>query len=113
MTTRRPSLTVVAIAFPFAVSAQQITTLGQPARLSVRAAAERTLRVTLAPIGYKRDLPFSPAIADRRYPDAAISLTTLTRPVRRRVGQLDVEVRANPLTVTVTAPDGKPVQQLT
>ena len=94
------------------VGAQPITSAGQPARLTVRAAGERSVRVTLAPVTYKREFPFSPAVADRRYPTPAINLTTLASPVRRRIGQLDVEVRANPLTVVVTTPDGKPVQQL-
>jgi alpha-glucosidase (family GH31 glycosyl hydrolase) len=101
------------VAIASGAGAQQITSAGQPARLSVRAAGERTVRITLAPVTYQRELPFSPAVADRAYPEPAISLTALRNPVRRRVGQLDVEVRPDPLTVAVTTPDGKPVQRLT
>ena len=104
-------MTILALAS--GAGAQQITSAGQPARLSVRAAGERTVRITLSPVTYQRAFPFSPAVADRRYPDPTISLTVLRAPVRRRVGQLDVEVRPDPLTVAVTTPDGKPVQRLT
>jgi alpha-glucosidase/alpha-D-xyloside xylohydrolase len=101
------------VAIASGVGAQQITSAGQPARLSVRAAGDRSVRITLSPVTYKRELPFSPAVADRTYPEPAISLTALRNPVRRRVGQLDVEVRPDPLVVAVTTPDGKPVQRLT
>jgi alpha-glucosidase (family GH31 glycosyl hydrolase) len=107
------SLAMTVVAITSGAGAQQITSAGQPARLSVRAAGERTVRITLSPVTYQRELPFSPAVADRFYPGPAISLTVLRGPVRRRVGQLDVEVRPDPLLVTVTTPDGKPVQRLT
>ena len=44
---------------------QQITTAGQPARLDIRAAGERSIRVTLKPLSFAQDHPWSPAIAER------------------------------------------------
>ncbi len=49
-----------------------ITAAGQPAELVVRAAGERSLRVTLAPVDRLGSLPDNPALADRRYPAAAL-----------------------------------------
>jgi alpha-glucosidase/alpha-D-xyloside xylohydrolase len=93
-------------------AAQQITTAGVPGRLTVRTAGDRAVRVTLAPVTYKREFPFSPAVAERSYGRPVVDLRSVTSPVRRRVGQLDVEISANPLTVAV-ASSGKGVQRLT
>jgi alpha-glucosidase/alpha-D-xyloside xylohydrolase len=79
----------------------------------IRSAAHGAVRLTITPIGYRGDAPFSPAVAERRYPDALLHLAELSAPVKRRVGGLDVEVRPNPLSVTVTTASGAPVQQLT
>ena len=93
--------------------AQQITVGGRPSHLDVRAAGPASVRLTLVPLSYRRELPYSPAIADRAYQEPAISVSVLARPVRRRVGQLVVEVRPAPLTVTVTTLRGAAVQRLT
>src|SRR5215213_554985 len=52
-------------------SAQQITTAGQPARLDVRVAGERSIRVTLRPLTFTDDFPFNPGVAERSYPAPA------------------------------------------
>src|SRR5262245_8974614 len=98
---------------PSSSHAQQITSAGQPARLSVRSAGPASVRITLAPLTYRRELPFSPAVADRRYPAPDLRITSLRHAVKRRVGQLDVEVRPSPLSVIVTTSDGRPVQHVT
>jgi alpha-glucosidase (family GH31 glycosyl hydrolase) len=100
------------VASPAAASAQRITAAGQPAQLDVRAAGERSIRVTLKPIGLKEDFPVNPAVAPRPYPAAAISLREIAGPVRKRIGTLTVEVRPNPLTLTVTTNAGLPVQEV-
>ena len=96
-----------------AAHAQQITAAGQPARLDVTAAGPHSIRVTLAPLGYPRRFPFTPAVASRQYPAPTLSIRTLQGSVTRRVGALTVEVRPNPLSLIVTADSGRPVQQLT
>ena len=93
-------------------AAQEITTAGVPGRLTIRAAGDRAIRVTLAPLTYTRELPFSPAVAERSYGAPVVNVRSVSSPVRRRVGTLDVEVTANPLAVTVTS-NGRPVQRLT
>ena len=76
--------------------AQAVTAAGQPAQLDIRAAGERSIRVTLKPISFKEDFPVNPAVAPRPYPAAALSLREITGPVRKKIGTLTVDVRPNP-----------------
>jgi alpha-glucosidase (family GH31 glycosyl hydrolase) len=95
--------------------AQAITAAGQPAQLDVRAAGERSLRVTLKPVAFKDDFPINPAVAapaPRRDAAPALSLREVTTPVRKTVGALSVEVRPSPLTVRVTNRAGALVQEI-
>src|SRR5687768_12194260 len=96
-----------------AMPAQQITTAGHPAQLDIRPAGERSIRVTLKPLSFAQDHPWSPAIAERSYGAPVISLREIARPMTRKVGNLNVEVRPNPLTVVVTSATGQPVQRIT
>src|ERR1043165_9272643 len=94
---RLASLTTVVLASLIATEsarAQEITTAGQPAQLDIRAAGDRSLRVTLKPRDYSATFPFSPGVAETKtYPAPAVSLRTLAAPVKRKVGNLNVEVR--------------------
>ncbi|MEO7086924.1 MAG: hypothetical protein ABI442_11610, partial [Gemmatimonadaceae bacterium] len=47
--------------------AQTITAAGGSAQLDLRAAGAGAIRVTLSPLANVRDLPFSPAVAERAY----------------------------------------------
>ena len=94
------------------VPAQPITAAGQPAQLDIRVAGEHSIRVTLKPIGFAGDFPFMPAVTERSYPAAAVSLRDITAPATAKVGTLRVDVRPNPLTVVVTNAAGQPVQTL-
>jgi alpha-glucosidase/alpha-D-xyloside xylohydrolase len=100
------------VAIPSPLHAQQITAAGQPAQLDVRAAGERTIRITLKPLSFQGDFPLTPALAGRAYPSPALRLREIRNPVKRKVGNLNVEVRPNPLTVIVTSLTGQPVQEL-
>lgn len=88
-----------------------LTAAGQAAVLEVREAGAHSVRVTLRPV--EVPLPPNPSLVDRSLDPPAISLETLTAPVRRTVGRLTVEAGGNPLTVTVTRPGGTLVQRLT
>lgn len=94
------------------LEAQSITTAGAPARLVIRQAGEHSIRVTLKPVSFREEFPFSPALIERSYPAPVITLTELTAPVRKQVGSMMVNVSPNPLTVTVTTLKGEPVQKL-
>ena len=88
----------------------QITAAGQPAQLDIRVAGERAIRVTLKPLTFKPDFPTTPAVVDRTYAAPVISLREVRSPVQRAIGNLRVEVRPNPLTVSVTNAAGEPGQ---
>ena len=89
-----------------------ITTAGQPAQLDIRAAGERSVRVTLKPQTFTPNFPLHPAVVDRQYPAAAISLREVRRPVEKTIGTLRVSVKGNPLTVTIKNGSGRLVQEL-
>ena len=89
-----------------------ITAAGRPAQLDIRAAGEHSIRVTLRPLTFEPQFPFSPALAEREYAPPVISLREIDKPVKERVQGLTVEVRPEPLSVVVTTADGLPVQQI-
>ena len=107
-------LILLAVSFSGTTTGQssQITTAGQPAQLDIRAAGDRTIRVTLKPLSFKNDFPATPAVVDRKYPAAALSLREIPKPVQKTVASLNVEVRPNPLTVSVKDARGQLVQEL-
>jgi alpha-glucosidase (family GH31 glycosyl hydrolase) len=109
---RHLTIIVLLVSGSVTARAQPITAAGQPAQLDIRLAGDHSIRVTLKPVGLKEDSPANPALAERRYPSSAISLREITRPVHRKVGSLSVEVRANPLTVSVRDAGGRLVQQI-
>ena len=90
------------------VDAQTITAAGEPAQLDVRAAGERSIRITLKPVSFKEEFPVNPAVVARSYASPALSLRAVTRPVRKTVGALSVEVRPNPLTAAHHEPAPAP-----
>ena len=104
------ALALACVAAP--AQAQSIAAAGQPAQLDIRAAGDRSIRVTLKPVSFKDDFPAHPAIVDRKYPAPALSIRELTRPRRARVGALNVDVRPSPLTVVITNTSGQAVQEI-
>ena len=92
--------------------AAEIKANGEPAQLDIRQAGEHSVRVTLRPLSFKPDFPYTPALADREYPAPVISLREITQPVKAQVGSLIVEVQPNPLTIVATSADGKPIQHI-
>ncbi len=108
----RPLLAATFLLAASSLSAQSITTAGQPAVLSIRAAGEHSIRVTLKPVSFKEDFPYTPALAERPYPAPAISLTSITKPVKKQVGSLQVEVKPTPLSVIVSNGKGEKIQEI-
>jgi alpha-glucosidase/alpha-D-xyloside xylohydrolase len=92
--------------------AAEITVAGGPGQLEIRPAGEHSIRVTLKPVSFQPEFPHSPALVERDYGAAVISLREISQPVKARVGSLNVEVQASPLTIAATAADGKPLQKL-
>lgn len=96
----------------YAVCAQQITAAGQPAQLDIRPAGEKSVRVTLKPLSFRENFPYTPAVVDKPYAAPIISLRQIEKSVKRKVGTLNVEVLPLPLTVVVTTANGDEVQRL-
>jgi hypothetical protein len=93
-------------------AAGEIRTNDEPAQLDIRAAGGHSIRVTLKPLAFEQDFPFTPALAEREYAPPVIRLREITAAVKARVGGLDVEVRDSPLTIIASA-GGRPIQTLT
>ena len=108
----RSIATLLLLAAAQTAPAQGITTAGKPAQLDIRAAGDGSLRVTLKPVEFRGDAPFTPAVAERRYPPPSISIRELTGSLRKNVAGLLVEVRPNPLTVLITRSGGEKVQRI-
>lgn len=85
---------------------------GQPAQLDIRPAEEAGIRITLKPLGFSLDYPFTPAVVEKQYATPVISLREIRKPVKKKVGNLNVEVLPSPLTVVVTNAKGEAVQRL-
>jgi alpha-glucosidase (family GH31 glycosyl hydrolase) len=92
--------------------AEPIMAADQPAQLDVRAAGERSIRITLKPTSVEEEFSVNPAVVARTYPAPALSLTEVTDPVRRKIGALAVEVRPDPLTLRVTNRAGTLIQEI-
>ena len=90
-----------------------MTVNGKPGRLEIRAVEAHSLRLTLRPLEDDPALPFIPALTAGKSASPALVLDTLSRATKTRIGNLDVEVRPDPLRVIIANREGKPVQSLT
>lgn len=71
------------------LQAQNIISNGEPAELNIRKAGENSIRITLKPVNYKGDFPFSPALSSMQYLKPVINL--LIGPVFEK-GAADLKV---------------------
>ena len=110
----KPILSLIALCtISSAIDAQQITAEGKPAQLDIRQAGANSIRVTLKPVSFKENFPFTPAVAERNYPTPIISLNTIDKIIKKKVGSLNVEVRPGPLTIIVSNSKNEPIQEIT
>jgi alpha-glucosidase/alpha-D-xyloside xylohydrolase len=85
-------------------------------QLDIRAAGETGVRITIQPRDVRDGFPYTPALVEREYPKAVISLRELDSafgPVKARVGHVNVTVQSRPLSVLVTTLDNRPLQKIT
>ncbi len=95
------------------IDAQQITTAGQPAQLDIRKAGDNSVRITLKPLSFNEDYPFSPAVTETfKYGAPEISLREVKAEVKKKVGAFTVEVKHDPLCVVVTNVKGQIIQNV-
>jgi alpha-glucosidase (family GH31 glycosyl hydrolase) len=84
----------------------------EPVKLEIRKAEKSSIRITVKPADYKSDLPSTPILAERTYPVPVISLTGITKPVRKQIENLVITVTSSPLRISVTNLSGMPVQEI-
>jgi len=92
--------------------AQEITAAGKPAQLDIRMATASSVRITLKPLSFTDDFPYTPAVVEQKYSTSAISLRSLNKAVTKKIGSLTVEVRPAPLTVIITNNKGQHIQHI-
>jgi len=92
--------------------AETVTAAGKPAQLDIRPAGSHGLRVTLKPLDYVPELPDTPALTEREWGKAAISLREIDGVRSWRIGHLYLTVSDNPLTVDVSTREGRSVQNV-
>jgi alpha-glucosidase/alpha-D-xyloside xylohydrolase len=110
---RKPVLIILCLSATCGhANGQQLITAGKPAQLDIRAAGIHSLRITLKPVSFNAEFPATPALSDKTYPAPVISLRSLSKKIKKRVGNLIVHLQPNPLTVTVTNEKGEVIQRL-
>lgn len=95
-----------------ATVAQKITTAGVPAQLDIRTAGEQSIRITLKPVTFNENYPYTPAVVERTFPAPVISLRELSKPVKKKIGNFIVAISPSPLTIAITNANGETVQNL-
>ena len=111
-TYQRLSWLFLLLIFGTTLPAQNIISNGEPAELNIRKAGENSIRLTLKPVSYKGEFPFSPALSSMQYSNPAISLRKIDKTVKKRVGNLKVEISSNPLKITVRNLKNQLIQEL-
>lgn len=95
------------------VAAGEIKSGQEPAELTIRAAGAHGVRVSLIPLSrLGQDYP-TPALVEHAAGEPRLQLRELDDIARVEVGDLRLEVRNDPLRVTVSAADGRAIQELT
>src|SRR4051812_18308395 len=59
---------------PVSAPAQQIAVAGKHAQLDIRKAGENSIRITLKPVSFTDDFPYTPALSNKQYDEPVISL---------------------------------------
>jgi len=86
---------------------------GIPDVLSIREAGAHSVRVTYRTEHHPaKELPYSPALADRTDSGRDLRTVQMDASATVRMGGLVVEVTPHPLTVRVTTPEGRLVQEI-
>ena len=82
--------------------AQQIVSDGQPAQLDIRKAGDNSLRITLRPLSYRNEFPYSPALNESvQYSDPIISIREIKTAITKKAGAFTIKISQAPLSVTI------------
>jgi alpha-glucosidase (family GH31 glycosyl hydrolase) len=91
-----------------------IQVAGRPVEVTITAASQQTVRITLQPIenGQPRPIPETGSLVKENWGQPAARLRTLFGSRNVKCGDLTVKVAANPLTIRVEAKGGRLIQEL-
>lgn len=103
---------IIFLTTSIAAFCQPITAGGKPAQLDIRQSGTNSIRVTLKPLDFIESFPFTPALADRDYPAPSVSIRTITNTIKKKIGNLNIELKANPVTLIITNSQNQPVQEI-
>ncbi|HEX5221168.1 MAG TPA: TIM-barrel domain-containing protein [Verrucomicrobiae bacterium] len=108
------SLLLVLSLRAFAAGDKQLQVFGAPVQLTISEASERTVRIELTPLDEQGN-PCSgtPSTVLAQFQcKERFRARELASEKKLRIGKLRVAIKPNPLTISVTQADGKPVQEL-
>ncbi len=103
---------ILSSTFFISCSYDKLKILDQEVNLNIREAGEHSIRITITPEGYEQEFPYTPALEEREYKKAKISISKTGKPIRKTIGSLVVEVSNNPLRVNVKDKEGNLIQEL-
>lgn len=84
-----------------------------PVTLQISESGTSSIRISLTPEEKEGELPYTPVLADRDYPEPSISVSVVDDILRGKSGSFDVTVLADPVRVAVYNGNRKLVQELT
>jgi len=104
----------VSLIFLYSVQyGQPIVAAGQPAQLDIRTAGKNALRITLRPLSYKNEFPYSPALNESlQYPAPVISIREIKTTITKKAGAFNVQLSPAPLTIAIFNAGNQLVQRI-
>src|SRR5262245_32843323 len=95
----------------FAATDKQLQVFGSPVQLMISEVSERTIRIELSSLDEQGNTRAgTPSTVLAQFPSKEkFRARELTGEKKLRIGKLRVAIKPNPLTVSVTQADGKPV----
>lgn len=103
-------ISVTVLCFP---QANQVMTAGLPGVLKIWSVENNSVRITLMPAELKGKLPDNPALDERIYSAPVLSIETINKPVKRKVGNLYVQVLSDPIKIIITNSKNSVIQSIT
>ncbi len=103
------------ILFPFVGFSQKgrIKSGDVPAVLKIWSVERNSVRITLIPKVDEGKLSDNPAIDERSWPQPALCIESINKPIKKKVGNLYAKVLPNPLRVLISNSKGIVIQSIT
>lgn len=93
--------------------ADQVMTADLPGVLRIWPVEKNSIRIRLTPKDLKDKLQDNPALDERSYSAPVISMETISEPIKKRVGNLFIQVLPNPIRIIITDSKKIVIQSIT